>query len=247
MDQQVVALRDIIVHVAHGTPTDGSGTESRAVVALDEIKRDVVDTIRRVVEVVSTYAGAALPENARRFVRQSILSLPVRWTQSMSASDAPTTPTGAEPEGHRSAANAAAERLLVFAVESLDMLRSLTQIFGDSAERAELCVGALCAIETDAIQLARPPEDRRSRPASARSGRRRGCPARPLVLRVLPIQRAHGPARDAPPSRRRDLWRGPYPRRRDGAVTSNPSRNCTTARHAACPTIARVKRVERDG
>lgn len=213
MDQQVVALRDIIVHVAHGTPTDGAGTESRAVVALDEIKRDVVDTIRRVVEVVSTYAGAALPENARRFVRQSILSLPVRWTQSMNATDeAPTTPTGAESDGHRSAANAAAERLMVFAVESLDMLRSLTQIFGDSAERAELCVR--CDRDrADTTQLARPAEDRGSRATPARSGRRRGRPARYLVLR------AHGPARDAPPSWRRDVWRAYQPRRRDGAVT----------------------------
>lgn len=31
----------------------------------------------------------------------------------------------------------AAERVLTFAVESLDMLKSVTQIFGDSVEKAE--------------------------------------------------------------------------------------------------------------
>lgn len=46
---------------------------------LTNVKRDVVHTIRQVVDVVSKYAGGALPEPARTRVRQFILHLPQRW------------------------------------------------------------------------------------------------------------------------------------------------------------------------
>lgn len=42
-------------------------------------RRDVVRTIRQVVDVVSKYAGGALPEPARSRVRGFILLLPQRW------------------------------------------------------------------------------------------------------------------------------------------------------------------------
>lgn len=48
---------------------------------LTSIRRDVVDTIRQVVDVVSKYAGGALPEPARARVRAFILCLPQRWQQ----------------------------------------------------------------------------------------------------------------------------------------------------------------------
>lgn len=46
---------------------------------LNGVKRDVVDTIRQVVDIVSKYAGGALPEPARARVRGFILHLPQRW------------------------------------------------------------------------------------------------------------------------------------------------------------------------
>ena len=46
---------------------------------LTNVKRDVVKTVRQVVEVVSKYAGGALPEPARGRVRQFVLLLPQRW------------------------------------------------------------------------------------------------------------------------------------------------------------------------
>ena len=46
---------------------------------LNDVKRDVVETIRQVVEIVSKYAGGALPEPARQRVRGFILHLPQRW------------------------------------------------------------------------------------------------------------------------------------------------------------------------
>ena len=46
---------------------------------LTDIRRDLVHTIRQVVDVVSKYAGGALPEPARTRVRGFILKLPQRW------------------------------------------------------------------------------------------------------------------------------------------------------------------------
>ncbi len=46
---------------------------------LTDVRRDLVQTIRQVVDVVSKYAGGALPEPARTRVRGFILKLPQRW------------------------------------------------------------------------------------------------------------------------------------------------------------------------
>jgi hypothetical protein len=46
---------------------------------LIDVRRDVVQTIRQVDNVVSKYAGGALPEPARSRVRGFILHLPQRW------------------------------------------------------------------------------------------------------------------------------------------------------------------------
>src|SRR6266852_5893479 len=46
---------------------------------LTNVKRDVVETVRQVVDVVSKYAGGALPEPARTRVRGFILHLPQAW------------------------------------------------------------------------------------------------------------------------------------------------------------------------
>lgn len=50
------------------------------------VKRNVVNTIRQVVEVVGKYAGGSLPEPAKQKVKGFILSLPGRW--SMAVKDA---------------------------------------------------------------------------------------------------------------------------------------------------------------
>lgn len=44
------------------------------------VKRNVVNTIRQVVEVVGKYAGGSLPEPAKQKVKGFILSLPGRWS-----------------------------------------------------------------------------------------------------------------------------------------------------------------------
>lgn len=180
LDHQITILRDFIASLQRHHPTDSRSDAlitASASAHLSQIKHDVVETIRKVVEVVSKYAGAALPEQAKKYVRQSILSLPVKWASAIegnnrtrarsvsvamsdttmgngengSAGSSRNTSVPMSAAGSNSVGNGitnavlrpteeAAERVLTFAVESLDMLKSVTSIFGDSVEKAEACV-----------------------------------------------------------------------------------------------------------
>ncbi|KAJ1023105.1 hypothetical protein NDA16_003258 [Ustilago loliicola] len=176
IEHQITILRDLIVKLNHGE-LDMAGS---AVQNLTNIKGDVVNTIRGVVDVIGKYAGNALPEPARNSVKAFILSLPARWAtvNRSSAASSPTGYFGSSPsspsfspahisEGPQSpthlAANAryrngvgspreqmqvaataqAANRILTLAIESLDILRSVTIVFGESLDRADLWVERL--------------------------------------------------------------------------------------------------------
>jgi transcriptional repressor OPI1 len=86
IDAQILILRDFIASLQN-PPSPSTSTVVSSATPLTEhhlkiltsIRRDVVDTIRQVVDVVSKYAGGALPEPARTRVRSFILCLPQRW------------------------------------------------------------------------------------------------------------------------------------------------------------------------
>ena len=149
LDHEILVLRDFIASLSPSAAQEGAVINaSEAAQTLTNIKREVVETIRRVVDVVSKYAGAALPEHAKRFVRHSILSLPAKWTRTVQQRDVQQQQQhlqGAQQPMSALTAQTqeAAERVLSFAVESLDMLRGVTHIFGDSVERAEAWVSSL--------------------------------------------------------------------------------------------------------
>ncbi|KAG1734457.1 transcription factor Opi1-domain-containing protein [Suillus paluster] len=96
IDAQILILRDFITSLqpsgtSSGTDSLISPTHMRT---LTDVRRDVVQTIRQVVDVVSKYAGSALPEPARSRVRSFILHLPQRWA-SASINPAPGMADGA--------------------------------------------------------------------------------------------------------------------------------------------------------
>lgn len=171
IEHQITDLRDLIVKLNHGE----LDLASPAAQNLSNIKSDVVDTIRNVVDVVGKYAGGALPEPARASVKAFILSLPARWATVNRASSAvdsrqgafgnsPASPSfssahmsqtgNASSPGRSNSINTvarqqaaatavAANRVLTLAVESLDILRSVTVVFGESLDRADLWVERL--------------------------------------------------------------------------------------------------------
>ena len=110
---------------------------------LAQVKKELVDTIRQVVDVVSKYAGSALPEQARTSVRSFILMLPERWALAARSEDAPPAPYRTNQGMSGSAAMMAATRVLTLATESLDMMRSVTAVFKESLDRAEAWVDRL--------------------------------------------------------------------------------------------------------
>lgn len=78
IDAQILVLRDFMASLQ---PPSGSNefVSQQHMQKLNGVKRDVVETIRQVVDIVSKYAGGALPEPARARVRGFILHLPQRW------------------------------------------------------------------------------------------------------------------------------------------------------------------------
>ncbi|GJE90356.1 Opi1-domain-containing protein [Phanerochaete sordida] len=89
IDAQILVLRDFIASLQNSSSTSTALSTTAPLTehhlqTLTSIRRDVVDTIRQVVDVVSKYAGGALPEPARTRVRQFILCLPQRWAHAAS-------------------------------------------------------------------------------------------------------------------------------------------------------------------
>ncbi|KAK9434332.1 transcription factor Opi1-domain-containing protein [Lipomyces doorenjongii] len=98
-------------------------------------KADIVATIKKVVGVVSTYAGAALPEPARSHVRGYLLILPSRWAQASSA--LPDSRRNTADRQDESSDREHANRVIVLASEALQMLGGVMHVVGDTLDRAE--------------------------------------------------------------------------------------------------------------
>merc|ERR1711964_409443 len=102
----ILALKSALEQYDNGNRVNNSGSiegseqSGQLIVRSDaersELKRDVLKTLKEVVDIVSKYAGGALPENARVLVRRHLTSLPQRFRL---ASSRPT-------EGGRSGENA---------------------------------------------------------------------------------------------------------------------------------------------
>lgn len=98
---------------------------------IQAVKEDVLSTLKQVVDVVSKYAGGALPENARHLVRRHLTSLPHRF-QMASTSQPPADSPAASSE-----ATVGAHRILVLANEGLDILGQVSGVVNDTLVSAE--------------------------------------------------------------------------------------------------------------
>ena len=109
---------------------------------LAHIKKEIVDTLRKVVEVISKYAGTGLPEQAKVAVRGFILALPTRWAVLNSSTTA--SPTASPQLGPTDAhMRDTSIKLLNFGGESVEMIQSVSLVFSDTIERAELWLSCL--------------------------------------------------------------------------------------------------------
>ena len=92
------------------------------------VKTDVLSTLKQVVEIVSNYAGGALPENARNLVHRHLTSLPQRFSLANAISS--NAENGSE-------AASSAHRVMVLAQEGLDMMSQVSRVVNDTLVSAE--------------------------------------------------------------------------------------------------------------
>jgi hypothetical protein len=95
-----------------------------------ELKTDVLKTLKSVVDIVSKYAGGALPENARLLVRRHLKSLPQRFRLASAHTDRPA-------EGGDREVIDGASRVLVLAKEGLDMMSQVSGVLDGTIVSAE--------------------------------------------------------------------------------------------------------------
>jgi len=94
------------------------------------------------VDIVSKHAGSALPEPARHRVKLYILSLPSRWA----AANNTTTAQSPRPENGSAMNGMTREeetgwKVLTLASESLEMLKGVMNVVGDTLQSAEEWAG----------------------------------------------------------------------------------------------------------
>lgn len=180
LQQRIGLLRTFMISLSnraqHEQDIDPSHAET-----LQRIKLDIVDVIKNAIGVVSQHTGAALPDQARAFVRNTILSLPARFTFIMQQQhhhhQHGPPPPPPEPEaaahgqsrGQNEAARLhdAADRVLTFAVEGCDALGNVAKVCGDTIERADAWLERLRALGMNRQQERR---QSHSEPAAAIKG-----------------------------------------------------------------------------
>lgn len=111
----------------------GGSRESASLLTqrIQAVKEDVLSTLKQVVDVVSKYAGGALPENARHLVRRHLTSLPHRFHMASTSQPPPDSPAAS------SDATVGAHRILVLANEGLDILGQVSGVVNDTLVSAE--------------------------------------------------------------------------------------------------------------
>lgn len=130
LGRAVVALQSTLREWEEARAQDGADS-SALLQRIQAVKADVLSTLKQVVDVVSKYAGGALPENARALVRRHLTSLPHRF-QVASTSNPPP-----ESAASSSEATVSAHRILVLAQEGLDMMAQVSGVVNDTLVSAE--------------------------------------------------------------------------------------------------------------
>lgn len=111
--------------------SDASNRHTLLSQRIQAVKEDVLATLKQVVNVVSRYAGGALPENARNLVRRHLTSLPHRFQVASTSHPPPDSPASS------SDATLGAHRILVLSQEGLDMMAQVSGVVNDTLVSAE--------------------------------------------------------------------------------------------------------------
>ncbi|KAI5839512.1 transcription factor Opi1-domain-containing protein [Morchella snyderi] len=117
------------------------GQRAALTAKVEGLKAEVVNTMKKVVEVVSNYTGSALPENARDLIKRHIFSLPQRFAAASASAPASNSnqlvPGAASAEEDHNSPRSTANRVMVLAKEGLDMMQQVSEVVEGTITRAE--------------------------------------------------------------------------------------------------------------
>jgi hypothetical protein len=131
LGKAIIALQGALKEWDSARRENGEGDASLLSQRIQAVKEDVLSTLKQVVDVVSKYAGGALPENARHLVRRHLTSLPHRFQVASTSTPPPDSPASS------SDATLGAHRILVLAQEGLDMMAQVSGVVNDTLVSAE--------------------------------------------------------------------------------------------------------------
>lgn len=114
-----------------GNDSDASNRQTLLSQHIQAVREDVLATLKQVVNVVSKYAGGALPENARNLVRRHLTSLPHRFQIASTSQPPPDSPASSSDD------TLGAHRILVLSQEGLDMMAQVSGVVNDTLVSAE--------------------------------------------------------------------------------------------------------------
>lgn len=123
--------------VASITHDQNEQRQAAMAVRIAALRKDVLETLKKVVGIVSQYAGGALPQNARELVHKHLMSLPQRF----SIANAMHQNGSGESSSNEAAMNA--NRVMVLAQEGLDMMTQVSRVVNDTLVSAEGWCGRL--------------------------------------------------------------------------------------------------------
>ncbi|CAO3657344.1 unnamed protein product [Mucor hiemalis] len=135
--QQMGLLRNFLVSLATQQQQQQQQQEQCKPMILASIKRDMVNTLRKVIDIITCYASNALPYQAKATVRGTILNLPSRWATLNDETSSLSTTNDDVTQRQTKGQEDVALRLLAFGQESTDMLGSIQNVFDDTIQRAE--------------------------------------------------------------------------------------------------------------
>lgn len=107
---------------------------------VQELKADVLKTLKDVVEIVSKYAGGALPENAKLLVRRHLTSLPARFKIAQDQSRSEEGSAEGSPRNSTDGATSpreGARRATLLAKEGIEMMNQVSGILDLTIVSAE--------------------------------------------------------------------------------------------------------------
>ena len=152
--QKVLEEWDFSQHSSEDTSMDGSSdgagrsrpsVRDQAVITrhIQALQEHVLQTLKSGVDIVSQYAGSALPENARILVKKHLTSLPQRFrlasttTTPSSKNNSQADSSDAEKQTSTPETVTNAQRVIVLAKEGLDMMAQVSGVLDGTIVSAE--------------------------------------------------------------------------------------------------------------